>query len=224
MRTQDPIAEVERMAEQAPAMRIGDAERSAVVAELSRHTAQGRLDIDELEERLGTVYGARTAPQLVAALVGLRAGQPPMRPSQGVARAGAQRTAACAASVPSAIAVAPTPRAPRARHRSAWVRAVGGLLAIGLGHWAGLGLVDAAALWGVLVLTRSRAITVVSVLGLLGGHNSVGGWGHLVPIVFVLLVLLHRLDKAHQQNLTASKGKAITDGSSSSGLAGSRWC
>ncbi len=104
------------------------------------------------------------------------------------------------------------------------MRAVGGLLAIGLGHWAGLALVDAAALWGVLVLTRSRAITVVSVLGLLGGHNSVGGWGHLVPIVFVLLVLLHRLDKAHQQNLASPKEKAITDGSSSLGSAGGKWC
>jgi hypothetical protein len=170
------------------------------------------------------VYGAKTAPELVATLVGLRAGQPPTWPSQGVARAGAQRKAAGAASVPSAVAIAAGPRAQRARHGSTWVRAVGGLLAIGLGHWAGLGLVDAAALWGVLVLTRSRAITVLSVLGLLGGHNSVGGWGHLVPILFVLLVLLHRLDNAHQQNLTASKGKAITDGSSSSGLAGSKWC
>ncbi len=95
MRARDPIAEVERMAEKAPAMRIGDAERSAVVAELSRNTAQGRLDMDELEERLGAVYGAKTAPELVAALVGLRAPQPPIWPSQSVARTGAQRTAAC---------------------------------------------------------------------------------------------------------------------------------
>jgi hypothetical protein len=90
------------------------------------------------------------------------------------------------------------------------VRAVGGLLAIALGHWAGLASVDAVALWGVLVLTRSRAITVLSVLGLLGGHNSVGGWGHLVPIVFVLLVLLHRLDKAQQQKLASTNGKEVT--------------
>jgi len=141
------------------------------------------------------------APELVAALVGLRAVQPSMWPSQGADRAGAQRPAACAAWAPSLVAAATTPRARRAQHRSAWVRAVGGLLAIGLGHWAGLALVDAAALWGVLVLTRSRALTVLSVLGLLGGHNSVGGWGHLVPIVLVLLVLLHRLDKAHQQKM-----------------------
>jgi hypothetical protein len=37
-----------------------------------------RLDMDELEERLGAVYGAKTAPELVEALVGLRAAQPPM--------------------------------------------------------------------------------------------------------------------------------------------------
>ncbi len=224
MRTQDPIAEVERMAEQAPAMRIGDAERSAVVAELSRHTSEGRLDMEELEERLGVVYGAKTAPELMSVLVGLRSVPAPMWPSEGAARAGTQRKAVGAASVPSAVAVAATPRARRAQHGSMSVRAVGGVLAIGLGHWAGLGLVDAAALWGVLVLTRSRAITVLSVLGLLGGHNSVGGWGHLVPIVFVLLVLLHRLDKAHQQNLTSAKAKVITEGSSSSGLPGSKWC
>jgi hypothetical protein len=81
-----------------------------------------------------------------------------------------------------------------------------------------MALVDAAALWGVLVLTRSRAVMVLSVLALLGGHNSVGGWGHLVPIVFVLLVSLHRLDKAHQQNLASPKRKEVTDGSSSSGV------
>jgi hypothetical protein len=193
MSTQGTIAQVERMAEQAPAMRIGDAERWAVAEELSRHTAQGRLDMDELEERLGAVYGAKTAPELVAVLAGLRAATPPLWPSQGASHTGAQRTVPCAAWAPRADAT-PPPR--RARHRSTWVRAVGGLLAIGLGHWAGLALVDAAALWGVLILTRSRAITVLSVLGLLGGHNSVGGWGHFVPIALALLVLLHRLGKA----------------------------
>jgi hypothetical protein len=57
-------------------------------------------------------------------------------------------------------------------------------------------------------LTRSRAVTVLAVLGLLGGHNSVSGWGHFVPIVFLLLVLLHHLDKAHEQKPTSSKRKA----------------
>jgi hypothetical protein len=76
------------------------------------------------------------------------------------------------------------------------------MLALSLGHWAGLGFVDAAALRGVLVVTRSRALTLLSVLGLLGGHDSVGGWGYLVPIVLLSLVLLHRLDKVHKQSLT----------------------
>ena len=211
MRTQDTIAGLERMAEQAPAMRIGDAERSAVVEELSRHAAQGRLDMDELEERLGAVYGAKTAPELVAVLAGLRAAPPPRWPSQGAARTCAQRSAARAASASSPVGLAADSRPRRAQHHSTWVRAVGGLLAIGLGHWAGLALLDAAALWGVLVLTRSRAITVLSVLGLLGGHNSVGGWGHLVPVVFVMLVLLHRLGTVHNKSQTSPERREMRD-------------
>lgn len=41
------------------ATRASDAEREACARTLRDHAAAGRLEIDELEERLGRVYGAR---------------------------------------------------------------------------------------------------------------------------------------------------------------------
>jgi hypothetical protein len=40
--------------------RVSDADRDAVVAELRQHTAEGRLTLDEFEERVGDVFGAKT--------------------------------------------------------------------------------------------------------------------------------------------------------------------
>ncbi|MFI0349305.1 DUF1707 domain-containing protein [Actinomadura sp. 9N407] len=41
-------------------MRIGDAERDAVTSALHEHFAAGRLDREELDERLGTALAAKT--------------------------------------------------------------------------------------------------------------------------------------------------------------------
>ena len=46
------------------ALRIGDAERDAVAADLGEHYAAGRLTLDELNERLDAVFSARTFGQL----------------------------------------------------------------------------------------------------------------------------------------------------------------
>jgi hypothetical protein len=46
------------------AMRIGDAERDAASADLGEHYAAGRLTIEELHERLETVFAAKTFGQL----------------------------------------------------------------------------------------------------------------------------------------------------------------
>lgn len=43
-----------------PEMRASDADRDRVAAALREHCAQGRISIDELNERLDGVYGART--------------------------------------------------------------------------------------------------------------------------------------------------------------------
>ena len=52
-----------------PALRAGDADRERVVGQLRRHHLDGRLDGDELEERLERAYAARTLGDL-AGLVG----------------------------------------------------------------------------------------------------------------------------------------------------------
>jgi DNA-binding PadR family transcriptional regulator len=45
-------------------LRIGDAEREATVAVLSEHFAQGRLTLEELDERLDAAFAATTQGQI----------------------------------------------------------------------------------------------------------------------------------------------------------------
>jgi hypothetical protein len=45
-------------------MRIGDAERDAAAADLGEHFTAGRLNLDELHERLEAVFAAKTFGQL----------------------------------------------------------------------------------------------------------------------------------------------------------------
>ena len=47
-------------------MRVSDAERDAAAAELREHFASGRLNQDELDERLASVFAARTRGDLNA--------------------------------------------------------------------------------------------------------------------------------------------------------------
>jgi hypothetical protein len=47
-----------------PSVRIGTAEREAAASALSEHFAAGRLDKDELEERLDRAYAAKTGADL----------------------------------------------------------------------------------------------------------------------------------------------------------------
>jgi hypothetical protein len=47
-------------------MRVSDAEREAAAAELREHFASGRLNQDELEERLASVFAAKTRGDLNA--------------------------------------------------------------------------------------------------------------------------------------------------------------
>jgi hypothetical protein len=48
-----------------PELRASDAEREAVVEQLRRHAAEGRLDPEELEQRVSAAYAARTHGELV---------------------------------------------------------------------------------------------------------------------------------------------------------------
>jgi hypothetical protein len=45
-------------------MRASEAEREAAVFELRGHAAVGRLDVDELEQRVGAAFAARTREEL----------------------------------------------------------------------------------------------------------------------------------------------------------------
>jgi Domain of unknown function (DUF1707) len=54
-------------------LRVGDADRKAVVDELQRHYVEGRLTSDELSERVGHTLNARTFADLAAQLSDLPA-------------------------------------------------------------------------------------------------------------------------------------------------------
>jgi hypothetical protein len=47
-----------------PEIRASDAERERVATRLREHAAEGRLDVDELDERLQQAYTARTRSEL----------------------------------------------------------------------------------------------------------------------------------------------------------------
>src|SRR3954452_15692262 len=56
-----------------PDLRASDAEREAVVARLREHGAAGRLDVGELEKRIGAASAAKTRGELVWLLEALPA-------------------------------------------------------------------------------------------------------------------------------------------------------
>ncbi|CAA9505270.1 MAG: hypothetical protein AVDCRST_MAG30-2162 [uncultured Solirubrobacteraceae bacterium] len=49
-----------------PAIRASDAERERVASALSAHAGDGRLTVEELDERTAAAYSARTLPELAA--------------------------------------------------------------------------------------------------------------------------------------------------------------
>src|SRR3954451_24554648 len=64
-----------------PGLRASDAERERVAEALRRHHLDGRLDTEELQERLERCYAARTDAQLQAVLRDLPAERPADRPA-----------------------------------------------------------------------------------------------------------------------------------------------
>jgi hypothetical protein len=47
-------------------IRASDAEREEAIDRLRAHAAEGRLDVEELEERIGAAYAARTRDELTS--------------------------------------------------------------------------------------------------------------------------------------------------------------
>jgi DUF1707 SHOCT-like domain len=62
-------------------LRASDDDRRRVVSELERHTADGRLTLDEFSERVGRVYGAATHADLAAITHDLPAAPSPRLPA-----------------------------------------------------------------------------------------------------------------------------------------------
>jgi len=62
----------ERLADQA-SLRISDSDRDRIATILSQHAAEGRLTIEELDERLGILYAAVTRGQVRDVMAGLPA-------------------------------------------------------------------------------------------------------------------------------------------------------
>ena len=59
------------------ALRASDAERERTADALRRHHLDGRIDTDELQDRLGRCYAARTAGELAALTADLPGDEPP---------------------------------------------------------------------------------------------------------------------------------------------------
>src|SRR4051794_7461137 len=47
-------------------VRASDAEREEIITALRTHAGDGRLDVEELDQRIGAAYGAKTRRELVA--------------------------------------------------------------------------------------------------------------------------------------------------------------
>jgi hypothetical protein len=72
-------------------LRIGDADREAAAAALREHFAQGRLTMDEFQQRVELVFAARTDHDLAAITRDLPSAAPPLAwpPTGAGGRAGA---------------------------------------------------------------------------------------------------------------------------------------
>jgi hypothetical protein len=72
-----------------PNIRVGDAERESVAAQLREHYGDGRLTLDELNERLDQTFAARTYGELNAVTTDLPRDGDAWTPSTGPGAAGA---------------------------------------------------------------------------------------------------------------------------------------
>lgn len=70
---------------QAVGVRASDADRERTITELQRHTAAGRLSMDEFSERAAAVYRSRTVGELDGLIEDL-----PLEPDSGAAKPFAQ--------------------------------------------------------------------------------------------------------------------------------------
>src|SRR5215218_2143611 len=79
-----------------PHLRAADADRAAVATVLGRHMAEGRLTVEEYDERLARAYAARTYGELDALTTDLPATSRPQSP-QPLVRSNPNPVRACGA-------------------------------------------------------------------------------------------------------------------------------
>ena len=145
-------------------MRVSDAEREAAAAELREHFASGRLNQDELDERLAAVFAAKTRGDLNALFTDLPSG------GHGARRA-RRRPALGLVDAPGRVLTTPCRRGRRA--------------ATPRGTSAGRGI-------GRLALT-SVLVWVLFIVGILGVFGIGTGRPFGVVLILAAFALLRRL-------------------------------
>jgi class 3 adenylate cyclase len=136
-------------------VRIGDAERQAVVDMLRRHTGEGRLTLDEFAERAGEVYASVTRDELDQVLADLPEGVRPTSPATPAVSLPAQVPVVRDQSAQQARPVAvPVPRGGQPRRR--FVAIMSGSEA--RGAWRAPAEISAVAFWGGVDIDLRNAL------------------------------------------------------------------
>jgi class 3 adenylate cyclase len=155
-----------------PELRIGDAERQAVLDQLRIHCGAGRLSLDEFSERADAVWRATTASQLAPLLADLPAPRPDGAPPTPAAPAA---PAAAAAAVPSPVGD-PAPVATGGRGRSSVVAIMSGNHV--KGRWEVAPKLSALAFWGGVHIDLRQAVirsavVEIDAVAIMGGVHIV---------------------------------------------------
>lgn len=175
-------------------MRVSDAEREAAVAELREHFASGRLNQDELDDRLTAAFAAKTRADLSALFTDLPSGGPGWSgaSTQGGPRAGA----GAFGSVPfgsGSLRTGPYGAGPFGPDGGRWAPP-GGPDADG--SWQGRGTGSRTTAGGMIgrVVLNSVLIWVLFILGILGVFG-VFGTGRPIGVILIVaaFALLRRL-------------------------------
>ena len=117
-------------------LRVSQAERDRVVDSLRRHAGEGRLEVEELEDRVGRALTARTRRDLVA----LRADLPRERRSERSGRRGASRVVPAFTLLPLIAGLAVIVFAPPAVAWTGWI-------VLGWWFFAGLPVAGLGVTW-----------------------------------------------------------------------------
>jgi class 3 adenylate cyclase len=187
-------------AAQPPEMRIGDAERQAVIDQLRIHTGAGRLTLDEFSERADAAWRAMTASELAPLLADLPAprpdppsGPPPWPPPAPSGRAVPPPPAAPAP--PAAPTVGAPPAAPAPATVGTGQRSLVAIMSGNhmKGRWEVAPNLSAFAMWGNVridlrqAIIRSQVVDIRATV-LMGGIDVIVPEG--IPVEVTGLVIM----------------------------------